>query len=90
VPFDAAHLSELTQALLQEGFSAADIRAVMGGNALRFFSENLPKQWIQLNSSLEFFSEALWAAASCGKYAQDFDGAGTNAIWKDIWCIRDH
>jgi membrane dipeptidase len=90
VPFDAAHLSELTEALLQEGFSAADIRAVMGGNALRFFSENLPKQWIQLNSSLEFFSEALWAAASCVKYAQDFDGAGTNAIWKDIRCIRDH
>jgi microsomal dipeptidase-like Zn-dependent dipeptidase len=42
VPFDAAQLSELTEALLQEGFSAAEIRAVMGGNALRFFSENLP------------------------------------------------
>ena len=44
VPFDTAHLSELTGALLQEGFSAAEIRAVMGDNALRFFSENLPKQ----------------------------------------------
>jgi membrane dipeptidase len=44
VPFDAAHLSELTGALLQEGFSAAEIRAVMGDNALRFFSETLPKQ----------------------------------------------
>ncbi len=42
VPFDAAHLSELTAALLEEGFSAAEIRAVMGGNALHFFSENLP------------------------------------------------
>jgi membrane dipeptidase len=42
VPFDAAHLSELTEALLQEGFSTAEIRAVMGGNALRFFGENLP------------------------------------------------
>jgi len=44
VPFDTAHLSELTGALLQEGFSAAEIRAVMGDNALRFFSENLPRQ----------------------------------------------
>jgi microsomal dipeptidase-like Zn-dependent dipeptidase len=41
VPFDAAHLAELTGALLHEGFSAAEIQAVMGGNALRF-SENLP------------------------------------------------
>jgi membrane dipeptidase len=42
VPFDAAHLSELTDALLQEGFSADEIRAIMGENALRFFRENLP------------------------------------------------
>jgi microsomal dipeptidase-like Zn-dependent dipeptidase len=41
VPFDAAHLNELTEALLQEGFGATEVRAVMGGNALRFFSENL-------------------------------------------------
>lgn len=44
VPFDAAHLAKLTDALIQEGFSAAEIRSVMGGNALRFFSENLPHQ----------------------------------------------
>jgi microsomal dipeptidase-like Zn-dependent dipeptidase len=44
VPFDAAHLSELTEALLQEGFSPEEMRAVMGGNALRFFSENLPHE----------------------------------------------
>jgi microsomal dipeptidase-like Zn-dependent dipeptidase len=44
VPFDAAHFAELTGALLQQGFSAAEIRAVMDDNALRFFSENLPKQ----------------------------------------------
>ena len=42
VPFDAAHLAELTDALLQEGFSAMEIRAVMGDNTLRFFRENLP------------------------------------------------
>jgi len=41
VPFDAAHLSELRGALLQEGFSGAEIRTVMGGNALRFFREDL-------------------------------------------------
>jgi membrane dipeptidase len=44
IPFDAAHLSELTEALLQQGFSAAEIRTVMGGNALRFFGDNLPHE----------------------------------------------
>ena len=41
-PFDAAHLAELTNALLKEGFNDHDIRAIMGENALRFFRENLP------------------------------------------------
>jgi membrane dipeptidase len=41
-PFDAAHLSELTDALLREGFTAGEVRAIMGENALRFFRENLP------------------------------------------------
>ena len=41
-PFDAAHLPELTDALLKEGFSADEIHAIMGENALRFFRENLP------------------------------------------------
>src|SRR5215470_3479929 len=41
-PFDAAQLPELTDALLKEGFSAEEIRAIMGENALRFFRENLP------------------------------------------------
>jgi membrane dipeptidase len=43
VPFDAAHLSELTDALLQEGFTAEEIRAIMGENALRFLRDNLPE-----------------------------------------------
>jgi membrane dipeptidase len=42
-PFDAAHLSELTDAMLKEGFSEAEIRAVMGENELRFLGDNLPK-----------------------------------------------
>ncbi len=40
-PFDAAQLPELTNALLKEGRSPEEIRAVMGENALRFFHENL-------------------------------------------------
>jgi len=35
VRFDTAQLVQVTQALLDEGFSADEIRAVMGGNALR-------------------------------------------------------
>lgn len=42
-PFDAAHLSELTDALLKSGFSPGEIRALMGENALRFFRANLPE-----------------------------------------------
>ena len=41
-PFDAAQLPELTDALLKEGFSADQIHAIMGENALRFFRDNLP------------------------------------------------
>jgi membrane dipeptidase len=41
-PFDAANLSELTEALLEAGFTKAEIRAISGENALRFFRENLP------------------------------------------------
>lgn len=35
VRFDTSHLVQITQALLDEGFTAQEIRAVMGGNALR-------------------------------------------------------
>ena len=35
VRFDTSHLVQITQALLDEGFTAPEIRAVMGGNALR-------------------------------------------------------
>ena len=35
VRFDTAHLVQITQALLDEGFTGVEIRAVMGGNALR-------------------------------------------------------
>lgn len=34
-PFDTAELAQLTQALIDAGFSESDIRAAMGGNALR-------------------------------------------------------
>lgn len=42
VPFDSAHLSELTQALLDQGFRLDEIRAIMGENTLNFFLHNLP------------------------------------------------
>ena len=41
-PFDASELAALTQALVDADLSEDVIRAVMGGNAIRFFSENLP------------------------------------------------
>lgn len=44
VPFDAAEIAALTDALLQAGVSEADIRAVMGENALRFFADHLPAE----------------------------------------------
>ncbi len=43
-PFDASELAALTQALMDEGLDDATIRAVMGGNAIRFFLENLPAE----------------------------------------------
>jgi membrane dipeptidase len=42
VPFDAAGLPALTDALLDAGLDDATIRAVMGENALRLFAEILP------------------------------------------------
>ncbi len=42
VPFDASEAVALTDALISAGLSADEIRAVMGENAVRFFSENLP------------------------------------------------
>jgi len=42
VYFDTSELSVLTQALLDEGLSEEEIRAVMGGNQIRFFQKYLP------------------------------------------------
>jgi len=42
VPFDAAHVDRLTEALLDAGLVEADIRAVMGENILRLLGETLP------------------------------------------------
>ena len=43
VYFDTSELSALTQALLDEGLNVEDIRAVMGGNQIRFFQKYLPQ-----------------------------------------------
>ncbi len=44
VYFDVSDLAVLTQALLDEGLGEKDIRAVMGGNQVRFFLRYLPNQ----------------------------------------------
>ncbi|HEX4935141.1 MAG TPA: membrane dipeptidase, partial [Gemmatimonadaceae bacterium] len=43
VAFGADQVAQVTEALLQAGFTEAEIRAVMGENALRFLLENLPE-----------------------------------------------
>ena len=42
-PFDAAHLSALTQALMDAGLTEAQITKVMGGNMMRYLAETLPE-----------------------------------------------
>ncbi len=42
-PFDTASLVEVTDALIQEGFTDDQIRMIMGGNALRVLQASLPK-----------------------------------------------
>jgi membrane dipeptidase len=42
VPFDASRLAELTEALLAQGFSEADVARLMGGNQLAFLERVLP------------------------------------------------
>jgi microsomal dipeptidase-like Zn-dependent dipeptidase len=42
-PFDATGLPQLTEALLDIGFSAVEIQQIMGGNAVRFLRDALPR-----------------------------------------------
>lgn len=42
-PFDAAHLSALTQALMDAGLDDGQISKVMGGNMMRYLLEVLPE-----------------------------------------------
>ncbi len=41
-PFDVSGMAALTQALLDQGFTADEVRAAMGGNALRVLRADLP------------------------------------------------
>jgi len=41
-PFDTAHLSELTAALLAAGISAADLHQIAGDNAVALLRKTLP------------------------------------------------
>lgn len=42
--FDTAHLVQITQAMMRAGFSESEIRAVMGGNALRVIGAGIVPQ----------------------------------------------
>lgn len=44
IPFDAAGMVHLTEALLKAGFSEKDIRRVMGENAIDFLIRTLPEE----------------------------------------------
>lgn len=43
-PFDTTGLVELTDAMLESGYSEQDIRSIMGGNVIRFLQKNLPEK----------------------------------------------
>jgi len=42
VPFDTSGVAEITEAMLDAGYSEAEIRMIMGENVVKFLSENLP------------------------------------------------
>jgi microsomal dipeptidase-like Zn-dependent dipeptidase len=42
-PFDATGLVEVTDALLAEGFTEEEVKAIMGGNVFRLLAETLPR-----------------------------------------------
>ncbi len=44
VPFDATGLVEITDAMLEAGYSEQEIRAIMGENVMKFLKENLPEK----------------------------------------------
>ncbi|HJU55194.1 MAG TPA: dipeptidase [Pyrinomonadaceae bacterium] len=41
-PFDTTGLAQITDALIEEGFSEEEIRMIMGGNAVRLLRQSLP------------------------------------------------
>jgi len=43
-PFDTTGLVEITDAMLEAGYSEQEIRAIMGENVMKFLEENLPEK----------------------------------------------
>jgi microsomal dipeptidase-like Zn-dependent dipeptidase len=41
-PFDIAGIDQVTEALIQQGFTPEQIRLIMGENTLRVLRQNLP------------------------------------------------
>ena len=44
--FDASEMVVLTEALLAEGFTASEIKLIMGLNQINFLLENLPEEYV--------------------------------------------
>lgn len=42
-PFDVTGLVQITDAMLESGYSEQDIRSIMGGNVIQFLKKNLPE-----------------------------------------------
>ena len=42
LPFDSAHLNQMTEGLIAAGFSDAEIEKIMGLNVIRLMQETLP------------------------------------------------
>jgi microsomal dipeptidase-like Zn-dependent dipeptidase len=43
-PFDTTGLVEITEAMLDAGYSEAEIHGIMGGNAMKLLAANLPEK----------------------------------------------
>ena len=51
--FDTSQLAQVTEALIERGFTEAEIRAVMGGNVIRLLTQGLPTQAQRIDASTE-------------------------------------